>query len=143
MITVFTSMPSSAASSRADVEVHHVARVVAVEIEHALAAVHRLGGLQHDVRRRRGEDVADGRTVRHALADEAVIDRLMTRTTADEQRRGVGPQIVHHDGARADLAGLAVIGQHQTVEQFVGALEGVVDDFLGGIAGSWRAGRMM
>jgi hypothetical protein len=65
-----------------------------------------------------------------------VIDRLVTGTTADEEGRGIRAEIIHHDGAGAHAACLAVIGEHEAVEEFVGALERVVDDLFGR---SWRS----
>jgi hypothetical protein len=81
-----------------------------------------------------GEDFTHGSTIGHAFADEAVVDRLVPGTTADEEGRGIRAEIIHHDGAGAHAAGLAVIGEHEAVKEFVGALERVVDDLFGRIS---------
>ena len=46
-----------------DVEVHHIARVVAIKVKHALAAIHRLRGFEHNIRRRCRKNIADRRTI--------------------------------------------------------------------------------
>ena len=50
------------------VEVHDVAAVIAVEAEHAGAAVRGAHGAGHLLGRGRGEDVADGAGIEQALA---------------------------------------------------------------------------
>ena len=118
----------------ADVEVHDVTGVVAVKIEHPFAPAHRLGSFENDVRRRSREDVTTSGAVRHALAYQAVVDRLMARATAYEEGRCIRTEVVHDDGALAHLARLAVVGEHESVEQVVRTVQGVVDDLLGWVA---------
>jgi hypothetical protein len=57
----------------------------------------------------------------------------VTGATADEQGRGIRAEIIHHDGAGAHSACLAIVGEHEAFKEFVGALERIVDDLFGRI----------
>src|SRR5918996_3161385 len=80
-------------------EVHHVARVVLDDVQHARATVDRLGRLEHLVGSRRGEHLARARGVEHAAADEPAVHRLVAGASArhdpplSPDRRGGAP---HH-----------------------------------------------
>ena len=65
-------------------EVQHVAGVVLDDVQDAGAAVDGLGGLEHLVRRRGGEDLARAGRVEHAGADEAAVHRLMARAATGD-----------------------------------------------------------
>ena len=67
-----------------DLEVHDVAGVVLDDVQHARAAVDRLGGGQHLVRDRRGEDRARAGGIQHAHADEAAVHRLVAGAAAGD-----------------------------------------------------------
>ena len=56
------------------IEIHHVAAVIAVQAQHARAAVGRANGIGHGFGAGRGEDVADGAGVQQAGSDIAGED---------------------------------------------------------------------
>ena len=103
-------------------EVQDVAGVVLHDVQDAGAAVDRLGGEQHLVRHRGGEDLAGTGRVEHAEPDEAAVQRLVAGAAAGDQadlagrgtagagddlvldvdrerrvRGGDAPQGIHHD----------------------------------------------
>ena len=91
-------MPSSRGELGGHLEVHHVAGVVLDDVEHAGAAVDRLGGGQHLVGRGRGEDRARAGRVEHAPADEAAVHGLVARAAArDERHLALHRRVGAHD----------------------------------------------
>jgi hypothetical protein len=54
-------------------------------VQHAGAAVDRLGGGEHLVRDRRGEHLAGAGGIEHAQADEPAMQRLMAAAAARHQ----------------------------------------------------------
>ena len=82
---------------RGELEVHHVTGVVLDEMDHARAAVDRLGRRQHLLRNRGGEDRARTGRVQHPGADEPAVKRLVSGAAARDQ-----PDLVLHRGVGAD-----------------------------------------
>ena len=68
-----------------DVEIHDVAFVVAVDVEHALAAMDRLRRFEDDLGRRRGEYVPAGRGGRKSGPDIGRVDRLVAASASDQE----------------------------------------------------------
>ena len=129
--TVRTWMPSASASLGAHVEVHVVAGIVAIDEEHALAAIDRLDGLVDNVGAGCGKDVAADRGIRPALADKGRVHRLVPGTAADQQRDLVVRHVGPHQGIDAlDLLQLAMRGEHQAVDDFGDDVLRIVDDLL-------------
>ena len=90
------------------VKVHHIAAVVAIQVEHSGTAVNRLGDLDHRLGGRRGEDVADGHPVAEAGPDVTQEDRQMAGATA---------------GGNRDLAVNGRVSAHQPAIRAPGALQ--------------------
>ncbi len=67
------------------VEVHHVARIVAVHEQHPSAAIGRQRRIDNGLRRRRGKHVADGRSIGQTLAHKANKGRLVPGPSANDQ----------------------------------------------------------
>ena len=67
-------------------KIEDVAGVVFDEQQHALAAIDRLRAGDDLIRRRRGEDFARHRTIKHPVADKAAVHRFVAAATAGNQR---------------------------------------------------------
>ena len=91
------------------VEVHHVAAVVAVEAQHAGAAIGRAHRLRHLLHRGRGEHVADGAGVEQALADIAGEDRQMAGAAAGDDADLALPRRARALDDAAAVAGALVV----------------------------------
>jgi hypothetical protein len=102
-----------AAARLGHVEVHHVARVVAVGEEHARAAVQRLRAAVDLLRGGAREDVPDHGPVREALADRPAERRIVPGAAPDQDRdltppgrpNGHNPRGVRHAPHVAPVSG--------------------------------------
>ncbi len=75
----------AAAHFAGEIKIHHVALVVFDDEQEACAGIHGFGGGDHLVRRWRSEDLARTGGVEHAVANEASVQRFVTRTAAGDQ----------------------------------------------------------
>ncbi len=120
---------------RRHAEVHHVSRVVAVQVEHAGATVDGLGGRQHLLHRGGREDVADRAAVHEALADVPHEHRQVARSAA-----GCDADFSLHRGVRPDDGPLirthqlepARMRKNDAFQHLVHEGKGVIDDFFHG-----------
>jgi hypothetical protein len=78
-------------------EIHNVALVVLDDEQCSLALIDALDCSEHLVRRRSRENLAGTGGVQHAEADEAGMQRLMSRTAARDQRDLAGGQRLSAD----------------------------------------------
>ena len=109
----------------------HVAGVVEHDVEHALALVGQLDGVDTGLRAGRGEDVAHHVDVHHALAHEALDGRLVAAAALrdDGDAIGLGQLLVDHHVVLAQLEDVG-IGQGQALQQLGGEVLGIVDELL-------------
>ncbi len=86
---------------RGHLEVHDIAAVVLHNVQYPSPTVHGLGGFQHLVRSRRGENSPGTTSIQHAHANQADVHGLVATATAGDNSHltlnwGVGP--VHEVG---------------------------------------------
>ena len=113
-------------------EVHDVAGVVLDDVHDPGAAVDRLGGGEHLVGHRRGEDLAGAGGVEHPTADEPAVERLVTGAAARDEgdlpgHRRVGP---HHDLGSGVVAQDVAVGGREADQRLLDQLCGVVEELL-------------
>ncbi len=115
-----------------EVEVHHVAAVVAIDVQDAGATVDRPRHLEHLVGRGRGEDIPDRRAVDEPLAQPADEQRQVAGAAAGRDadlagHRGDGPD------DRSRIAGdpqLRRVGTDESLEHLVDEVDRCVEDLL-------------
>ena len=118
-------MPSACGQFGGHLEVQHVAGVVLDDVQHARAAVDRLGGGQHLVGHRRGEDRAGAGRIEHAHAHKAAVHRLVAAAAAADN--------AHFALARrvfADHDAVLVIHPNQVAMRLLHATQRLFDDVV-------------
>ena len=124
--SVRVGMPSAVSRCCGLAEVQDVARVVAVREEDAAAGLGGPRDLAHLVGGGRGEDVADGRAVGEALADQPGEGRVVAGAASDHHGDLAGGGAGGPDHAAGDLADPAGVGGDEAFERLVGEGGGVV-----------------
>lgn len=112
-------------------EVDLVAAVVAVQVQHTLAGVDRLGDRKHDLGARRGEHVADRATVGQAADHVAHEQRQVARSPAGcyGDATAVLPAGAHdRPGLAGHRGNQARMGQQQSLERLVGETLGIIHE---------------
>ena len=112
---------------------HDVAGMVEHDQENARVALGQAQRFEHLGRAGRGEDVADDAEVQRPCADEAAEGRFMAGPAEGDERDLVGRLGL---GAADDFVGgdgdEVAVGDGKTLEQFLGEVLGVVDEFFHG-----------
>src|SRR5690606_21306926 len=116
------------------VEVHHVAAIVAVDVDHAFAAVNAPGDVGDLFDRGRLEHVTDGAAIQHALPHVAKEYGQVARAAARHQadfalNRGIGPYQRVDVVDKGELLGVGLV---QPIEHVGDELFGVIQDLLHG-----------
>ena len=68
-----------------------------------MAAIYGFGGIENDVRRRGGENIAAGCSIRHAFANETVVDGFVAGPASDEKGDFIVGDISEGDRSGANL----------------------------------------
>jgi hypothetical protein len=108
-----------------------VAGVIAVDVENAASTIDRLGGGEHQIRRRRREHLAARGAVGKVLADKAGKHGLVAAAAADQQGHLVVGDLRANDGVPAFQADQpAIARKRQAVQQLGDDAGRVVQDLF-------------
>jgi hypothetical protein len=112
-------------------EVHHVATVVAIRKDHASTAIQRLADAVALLARRAGENVADHRTMRKALADQPAKERIMPAAAPYDYRDFARRRTTldHYARRVRHTFHIAAVGGGEAVNHLFFEVNRVIEDF--------------
>jgi DNA polymerase-3 subunit gamma/tau len=113
-----------------EIKVHGISRIVTVEIKNPVPPVDSFRGFKNNIGRRCGKDIPASGTVCEVPSDKAMVDGFVTAAATDQQGYLVVRYLCFDNRAGADIFAFAIIGLNQAFKEFVGHVEGIIDEFV-------------